>query len=100
MLPRQGMALPQLTNWDSIEYGIRYNHFMSYRYNGTLRRPTPEEIKAARERLLLSQEAAAAFVHRATRVRWAEWEAGKHAIDLAVWELFLIKTGLRDKSKN
>ena len=69
---------------------------MTYRYKGELRQPTPTEIKDARERVQLSQQGAAELVHRTTRQRWAEWEAGKHAIDMAVWELFLIKSRLRE----
>lgn len=33
-------------------------------------------------------------MHRADGARWREWEGGKYAIDMAVWELLLVKTGL------
>jgi DNA-binding transcriptional regulator YiaG len=69
---------------------------MTYRYNGAVRRPTPTEIKDARIRAHLTQAQASSLVHRKSQSRWAEWEAGKHAIDLGVWELFLIKSGLRE----
>ncbi|MGL4574548.1 MAG: helix-turn-helix domain-containing protein [Burkholderiaceae bacterium] len=69
---------------------------MTYRYNDPVRQPTPAEIKDARIRAHLTQQAAAELVHRATRGRWAAWEAGTHEIDLAVWELFLIKSKLRE----
>ncbi len=65
-----------------------------------LKQPTPDEIKAARAAIDgLTQQAAAELVHRANSSRWREWEGGKYGIDLAVWELFLIKTGLRSLSK-
>jgi DNA-binding transcriptional regulator YiaG len=68
---------------------------VTYRYNGAVRQPTPAEIKDARVRAHLTQTQASVLVHRASHTRWSEWEAGKHHIDLAVWELFLIKSGLR-----
>lgn len=60
-----------------------------------LNQPTPAEIKAVRAVTGLTQQKAAEVVHRADGARWREWEGGKHQIDMAVWELFLIKTGLR-----
>lgn len=60
-----------------------------------LKQPTPAEIKEMRLRSGLTQQKAAEMVHRADGSRWREWEGGKYEIDLAVWELFLVKTGLR-----
>lgn len=69
---------------------------MTYRFNGAVRQPTPTEIKDARIRAHLTQQAAAELVHRADSRRWREWESGDHKIDLAAWELFLIKSKLRE----
>ena len=60
-----------------------------------LKQPTPAEIKAVRSLTGLTQQKAAELVHRADGARWREWEGGKHHIDMGVWELFLVKTGLR-----
>lgn len=60
-----------------------------------LKPPTASDIKEARSAIGLTQQAAAAIVHRADGSRWREWEGGKYKIDMAVWELFLVKTGLR-----
>lgn len=67
-----------------------------YPYNAKeLLHPSPAQIEAARATTGMTQKAAAELVHRGDGARWREWASGKHAIDLAVWELFLIKTGLR-----
>lgn len=55
-------------------------------------KPTPAQIKAAREGARLSQSEAAALVH-ATRRTWQNWESSEgsgnyRAIDAAAWELF------------
>ena len=69
---------------------------MSYNTNAkTLKQPTQAEIKEVRKLTGLTQQSAAELVHRADGARWREWEGGKYQIDLAVWELFLVKTGLR-----
>lgn len=71
-------------------------------YNATakgLKQPTPAEIKKVRTRAGLTQQQAAEVVHRADGARWREWEGGKYGIDLAVWELFLLKTGQRTLEK-
>lgn len=56
--------------------------------------PTKETVKAAREAAGLTQEQAAALVHRSERKRWNEWESGKRQIQLDTFELFLRKAGL------
>lgn len=72
----------------------------AYAYQArALRQPTPQQIRAARLLLGQTQAAAAALVYRHDSARWREWEreldhAGR-VIDLAVWELYLIKSGLR-----
>lgn len=57
--------------------------------------PTPIQIEAIRIESGLTQQQAAELVHRKNSARWREWSGGKYAIDMAVWELFLIKTGFR-----
>ena len=69
-----------------------------YDYNATitaLTQPGAADIKTARTLAKLTQQAAAELVYRKDSARWREWESGRHEIDLAVWELFLLKTRLR-----
>jgi hypothetical protein len=72
----------------------------AYAYQArTLQQPTPQQIRAARLLMGQTQAAASALVYRHDSARWREWEreldhAGR-VIDLAVWELYLIKSGLR-----
>jgi len=58
----------------------------------TLERPTTDEIRAARADANLDRAQAAALVHLGHAVRWAEYETGVRTIDVARWELFLLKT--------
>lgn len=53
--------------------------------------PSPETIRAERERLGLSQTAAAAVIYSSMRA-WQEWEAGTRRMHPAMWELWQIKT--------
>lgn len=55
--------------------------------------PTREEVKAARLAAGLTQEQAAALVHRVGRKRWSEWETGDRQMQWDAFELFIIKTG-------
>lgn len=55
-------------------------------------KPTKEQIRAARKTANLTQAAAGAMVYHARRA-WQDWELGNRAMDPAVFELFLIKTG-------
>lgn len=57
--------------------------------------PTPEAVRAARAAAGLTQAAAAALVHLGEAMRWSEYERGVRTIDMARWELFLLKTGQR-----
>lgn len=59
-----------------------------------LKPPTPENIRAARERAGLTQSGAGALLHVNLR-SWQKWEGGERAMHLAFWELFLIKTGVK-----
>jgi len=52
--------------------------------------PAPADIKATRERLALTQTAAAALVHSTCRA-WQKWESGECRMHPAMWELFCIK---------
>lgn len=58
--------------------------------------PTPERIRRARDAAKLTQAEAAAVVHLVNPVRWSEYERGVHGMTLAMWELFLLKTGQRE----
>lgn len=57
-----------------------------------LKPPTPVEIRAAREAARMTQTEAAQLVHLANYKRWSEYETGASDIDLARWELFLLKS--------
>jgi DNA-binding transcriptional regulator YiaG len=57
-----------------------------------LKTPTNEEVRAVRRAANVSQSKAAAMVHLASGSRWSEYERGTRRIDLARWELFLLKT--------
>lgn len=59
-------------------------------------RPTPDQVREARERAGLTQSEAAVLVHTSLR-SWQQWEAapgtvGFRAMHPAFWELFTIKT--------
>lgn len=61
-----------------------------------MNRPTPEQIRTAREAAGLSQSAAAALVHTSLRA-WQQWEApatdikNHRGMHPAFWELFQLK---------
>ncbi len=52
--------------------------------------PLPEQVKQARTDAGLSRLEAAKLVHASYRT-WQDWELGNAKINLAAWELFLIK---------
>ena len=54
--------------------------------------PTAAQISAARERAGLSQQQAAALVHVDIR-SWRRWELAERGVNMAAWELFLLKAG-------
>ena len=58
--------------------------------------PRPEVIRAARERADLSQAVAAMMLH-VTLTQWGRWEAGSHAMPLAMFEHFLVLTDQHPK---
>ena len=53
--------------------------------------PTPQEIKQARLNAGLTQKQCADMVHVNIR-SWQKWEGGERPMNLAAWELFLIKS--------
>ena len=53
-------------------------------------RPSPAEIRAAREAAGLTQSQAAALVRSGLR-SWQQWESGDRKMHPAFWELFRIK---------
>lgn len=59
------------------------------------RTPTPEEIKKARALAGLTQPQAADVIG-VTTSGWARWEGNERRMHPAFWELFLIKTGLKE----
>ena len=54
--------------------------------------PTPEQIKALRERCGLTQTEAGAKLFTSCRV-WQQWEAGDRRMHGAFWMLFRILVG-------
>lgn len=61
--------------------------------------PSAAQIRSARHTSGLTQRGAAALVHLRAPQRWAEYENGARRIDLARWELFLLKTGLHERAQ-
>ena len=59
---------------------------------------SPTDIRAARQAAGLSQTAAGALCHRSLRA-WQAVEAGDRKLDLAAWELFLLRTGQHPSHK-
>ena len=60
-----------------------------------LNNPTPEQIKKSRLNAGLTQAQAAAVIHKKL-LAWQRYESGDRAMDYALYELFLIKTGQID----
>lgn len=61
-------------------------------YMAKLKKPSPAQIRAARERAGLTQTEAGQVVHANLR-SWQKWEGGERGMHVGFWELFLIKTG-------
>jgi hypothetical protein len=61
--------------------------------------PTVDQIKEARINSGLTQTNAGLVIHKSCRA-WQQYEAGDRAMDLAYWELFLIKTNSQIKGYN
>lgn len=58
-----------------------------------MNKPTPQQLKETRLKAGLTQPNCAEMVHVSTR-NWQQWEAGDRSINMAAWELFLIKIGV------
>lgn len=59
-----------------------------------MKQPQSREVTFARKAAGLTQKQAGELVHLADPIkRWSEYECGERFIDVARWELFLIKTG-------
>jgi DNA-binding transcriptional regulator YiaG len=56
--------------------------------------PPAHQVRELRAHYDLTAAAAAELVH-VTENAWRKWERGARAMDLAHWELFLIKIGAR-----
>ena len=56
--------------------------------------PTPEQIRAARIAVDLTQAHAAELIY-STRRTWQDWEAGVAKMHAGLWELFCIKTSVK-----
>lgn len=55
--------------------------------------PTPEQIKQARMEAGLTQTTAGQLIYKSCRA-WQQYEKGDRAMDLALFELFIIKVGV------
>lgn len=62
-----------------------------------MNKPTPEKIKQARKDAGLTQAKAAELVH-VNLTSWQKWEQGNHQITAGLWELFLIKVGMKNST--
>ena len=66
------------------------NHPNRGKTKSPARNPKPAEVREARDRVAITQTAAAALLHTTCRV-WQQWEAGDRRMHPAFWELFRIK---------
>ena len=57
---------------------------------GLMNNPAPAQIKQARKDAGLTQTAAADLIYKSCRA-WQQYEKGDRAMDLALFELFMIK---------
>ena len=60
---------------------------------GLMNNPTPAQIKQSRKDAGLTQTEAALLIYKGCRA-WQQYEKGDRAMDLALFELFMIKVGL------
>ena len=58
------------------------------------RNPSPDDVRAARHAVNLTQKEAAETVH-CSLTAWQDWEYGKKRMHPAFFDLFLLKTGQR-----
>ncbi len=59
--------------------------------------PSPSTIRESRISLGLTQQQAGELVGASTRT-WRAWEAGFRVMPGSKWELFLMKTGTKEKN--
>ena len=57
-----------------------------------MKQPTPADVKSARIAAGLTQTRAAAVIHKKL-LAWQRYESGNRAMDCALYELFMLKTG-------
>lgn len=55
------------------------------------KQPTKQQVKEARLKVMLTQTEAAKLINKTLRA-WQYWEAGQRKMDVALFELFLLKT--------
>ena len=64
-----------------------------------LLQPTPAQVREIRLMLGHTQSHACSLVYRTDTARWREWERegpSGRVIDLAIWECYLLKSGVRN----
>ena len=57
-----------------------------------MKQPTPADVKSARAAAGLTQTQAAALIYKKL-LAWQRYESGDRAMDYALYELFMLKTG-------
>ena len=60
-----------------------------------MKQPTPADVKSARAAAGLTQTQAAALIYKKL-LAWQRYESGNRSMDVALYELFLLKTGQID----
>lgn len=55
--------------------------------------PTTEEIRAARQAASHTLAQAAATIYSDRGQTWQDYEAGRRAMPLVAWEMYLLRTG-------
>lgn len=60
-----------------------------------MKQPSPADVKSARAAVGLTQTQAAALIYKKL-LAWQRYESGDRAMDAALYELFLLKTGQID----
>ena len=60
-----------------------------------MKQPSPADVKSARAAVGLTQTQAAALIYKKL-LAWQRYESGDRAMDRALYELFMLKTGQID----
>lgn len=60
-----------------------------------MKQPTPADVKSARAAVGLTQTQAAALIYKKL-LAWQRYESGDRSMDVALYELFLLKTSQID----